>query len=468
LIGGNSLGWSSGGSAAFMQVGNAIMISTLYTDGTTSAGRRVVKGGTGGTGGVGAVAFDASTYYVNKWDASATISVARFDGGTGASSITYSTSDGSGVSGTDYVAAAGAVLSWVNGDSSRKTLSIAIPATARPGKSFTVNLSNPVGTSVGARSSATVVIVDSVLDLVSPFGSPRALADFDADGKGDLVWRTAAPGSGLSWWLMNANALGSSNYHEVNSEWQIADVGDLDGDGRSDLIWRRASDGAAYLWTLDGFSFKGFFDLGILPPTTWTLVGVGDLDGDGKGDILWRNVDGTLYGWLMNGGTISSQGVIGNPGATWQVMDIADMDGDGSADIVFRNSVSGQVYSWFMNGLAIVRGGGSGALDVGQWSLLAAADLNGDGKADLLWRGASGDTWVWLMNGAAIVSAASLGNPGVSWFVAGLADFNSDGKVDLVWRHTDGTTYLWTMNGTAVTSYLPIANPGGTWQIVAP
>lgn len=292
--------------------------------------------------------------------------------------------------------------------------------------------------------------------------------DTNADGKADLFWRQAAPGLGLSWWTMNGNATVGANYHEVDSSWQIADVGDLDGDGRADVIWRRASDGANYLWTLDGLGFKGFFDLGILDPAQWTLTGIADLDGDGKGDVIWRGADGTVYGWLMNGGTIVNQGVVVNPGTQWVIADLADMDGDGRADIVFRNVNDGGVFIYFMNGLSIASGAFVGIVDPAAWTLLGAADFSGDGKADLLWRHTSGDTWVWLMNGGAFQSAGGIGNPGTSWSVKSLADMDGDGKVDLVWRHTDGTTYLWKMNGASVSSFLPVANPGGSWNVVAP
>jgi len=292
--------------------------------------------------------------------------------------------------------------------------------------------------------------------------------DTGADGKADLFWREAAPGLGLSWWTMNGNVTAGANYFQVDSSWQIADVGDLDGDGRSDVIWRRASDGANYLWTLDGLGFKGFFDLGILSPASWSLTGIADLDGDGKGDVIWRGVDGTVYGWLMNGGTIASQGVIVNPGTQWVITDLADMDGDGKADIVFRNSADGGVFIYFMNGLSIASGGFVGVVDPAAWTLQGAADFSGDGKADFLWRHSSGDTWVWIMNGATFVSAGGIGNPGASWNVKAFADLDGDGKTDLLWRHTDGTTYLWKMNGMSVAGYLPVANPGGTWQPVAP
>jgi hypothetical protein len=335
----------------------------------------------------------------------------------------------------------------------------------------TVCVRHQASASYAAQVTTTLTIGGVSADFTSTTVAAPVVAtrgDANGDGKADLFWRTAAPGQGLSWWAMNGAVATAANYHDVDAAWQIADVGDLDGDGKADLVWRRTVDGASYLWLLDGFAFKGFADLGVLDPAAWSLVGAADLDGDGKDDIVWRGVDGTVYAWLMNGGVIASQGVISNPGAAWVIADLADMDGDGKADIVFRNVNDGGVYISFMNGLSIASGGFVGAVDPATWTLVGAADFSGDGKADFLWRHTSGDTWVWLMNGANFMSAGGIGNPGAGWSVRSFGDFDGDGKSDLVWRHTDGTTYLWRMNGLSVSAFDPVANPGGSWEVVAP
>jgi len=332
---------------------------------------------------------------------------------------------------------------------------------AAPGWVFTGWSGDCTGTGVCSLPMTTARVVGATFAQVT---IPGRRGDVNADNVADLFWRESAPGTGVSWWTMNGSVATGTNYYAVSAEWQIADVGDLNGDRKADLVWRRATDGATYLWTLNGLAPVSYFDLGILNPAVWSLVGTADISGDGKADVIWRNVDGTVYAWIMNGGTIASQGALGNPGAAWQVIDLADMNGDGYADIVFRNTSTGQVYFWYMNGLATGGAGSPGGLDPAQWQLLAAADFSGDGKADLLWRSTAGDTWVWVTNGA----MASIGNPGASWSVKSVADFSGDGKADILWRHTDGTTYLWTMNGVAVTGFQPVANPGGTWQVVAP
>jgi FG-GAP-like repeat len=295
--------------------------------------------------------------------------------------------------------------------------------------------------------------------------------DTTSDGRADLFWRDSS--MGLSWWQMNANTLQNSNFFNVGNEWVVKRVGDMNGDGKADLIWRReggVADGAAYLWTLNGLAPLGFFDLGILPMSQWDLQGVGDLDGDGRDDIVWRNkLDGSVYVWLMNGGTIIGQATAGTVGLEWVITDVKDMNGDGRADIIFRRTSDGTVFIWFMNGTTLASSGGPGALDPATWDLMGAGDFNGDQKADLLWRNKiTGDIWIWLMNGASIISSASIGNPGTSWNIKAIADINGDGRADIILRQGTTSTYAWMMNGFTIIQQGNIANPGGTWQLVGP
>jgi hypothetical protein len=298
----------------------------------------------------------------------------------------------------------------------------------------------------------------------------RPVLHGDASGvrRAALYWREAAPSTGVSWWTMDGATVTGTNYYSVPADWFIADANDLEGDGKADIIWRNGTTGSTFAWVLNGLAPSFYYNLGTLDPAAWSIAGTGDLDFDGRADIVWRHVDGTVYAWLMNGGNIVGQGVVANPGPQWVIADVADMNGDGKADIVFRNTADGGVYIYLMNGVSIASGGFVGVVDPAAWTLAGAADFSGDGKADLLWRHASGDTWVWLMDGAAFQSAGGIGNPGEGWSVRSIGDFDGDGKADIVWRHADGTTYLWKMNGAAVLSFLPVANPGGTWQVSAP
>ena len=67
-----------------------------------------------------------------------------------------------------------------------------------------------------------------------------------------------------------------------------------------------------------------------------------------------------------------------------------------------------------------------------------------------------GDLYTWLLSGTVTSSGAYLDPPRFAdtrWQIRGLADFNADGKVDVLWHHqATGELYVWYLNGTAVTS----------------
>jgi hypothetical protein len=51
------------------------------------------------------------------------------------------------------------------------------------------------------------------------------------------------------------------------------------------------------------------------------------------------------------------------------------------------------------------------------WTIAHTGEYNGDGMSDLLWRDNLGNTSVWLMHGATVLSAARVGNIPTAWTV---------------------------------------------------
>jgi hypothetical protein len=99
---------------------------------------------------------------------------------------------------------------------------------------------------------------------------------------------------------------------------------------------------------------------------------------------------------------------------------------------------------------------------------LARADFNGDHKMDILWRDtATGQLYIWLMDGAV---SAGAGSPGTvsdpTWQIRGIADFNGDGRTDILWNNVStGMIYVWLMNGTAAIGQGSPGALGPNWQI---
>jgi FG-GAP-like repeat len=141
-----------------------------------------------------------------------------------------------------------------------------------------------------------------------------------------------------------------------------------------------------------------------------------------------------------------------------------DFNGDGRSDIVWRDA-SGNTAIWLMNGATVLSSGGVGGVPA-TWSIVGQRDFDGDGKADLLWRDTSGNTSIWFMNGTQVASSAGIGNIPTTWSVVATGDFNGDGKGDILWRDNSGNVAVWMMNGAAVTSSGALGNVPTTWTVV--
>src|SRR5262249_35490885 len=183
--------------------------------------------------------------------------------------------------------------------------------------------------------------------------STAGTGDFSGDGKADVLWRQSS--GALAVWQMNGSSISSSNSvtYQGNAPapdatWSVAGVADFNGDGRTDLLWRNAG-GALALWQMNGATVTSSSTItsqgeAVAPEASWSIAGVGDFNRDGSTDILWRQSNGSLAIWLMNGAAVQSSGTItcqGNavaPDSSWTVVEIGDFNGDGNSDMLWRNT----------------------------------------------------------------------------------------------------------------------------------
>lgn len=111
-------------------------------------------------GAPGALSFDYSpiTMLENR---NQVITVNRVGGSVGAISVNYATSDGIAIAGNDYNATSG-TLSWADGDMSPKSFTVTtLPDTILDqNETFSITLSNPIGTTIQGNASCIVTISD--------------------------------------------------------------------------------------------------------------------------------------------------------------------------------------------------------------------------------------------------------------------------------------------------------------------
>jgi hypothetical protein len=309
-------------------------------------------------------------------------------------------------------------------------------ATANQG-SLTISVlqSNSDGTFVSAPQAS--------LGNAAVAPNAMAMADFNGDGKPDIV--TANASSGNITVALGNGAGGFStpvsySTGNPNSTPMSVAVADL-GNGHLDII--TANFGQASSSTPPSYSvFLGNGD-GTFQPAITTNVSdpvalvVGDFNGDGKKDIALAGQDGMITILLGNGNGTFAAPITFSSGATGlSSLAAADFNGDGKLDLVTTvyNGGAGSTVN-------ILYGNGDGtfqapvSVNVGQAPVyVAAADLNGDGLPDLVVAedAPSNTVAVLLNNGGTLSSRITYPINGLVPRSVTVADMNQDGIPDLV------------------------------------
>jgi uncharacterized repeat protein (TIGR03803 family) len=268
-------------------------------------------------------------------------------------------------------------------------------------------------------------------------------ADFDGDGKGDLVVYRPATGE----WFVRYSSSQYSYANAATFQWGLPGdepvVADFDGDHKSDLAVYRPTTGTWYIrfsssqysyatWTSYQWGLPGDVPLGA------------DLDGDGKADlVVYRPRDGTWYVRFSS----SNYGYANWTALQWGLPGdtplVADVDGDGKSDLVVYRPATGE---WFVRYSSSQYSYANAATF--QWGLPGdepvVADFDGDHKSDLaVYRPTTGTWYVRFSSSQYSYATWTSYQWGISGDVPLGADLDGDGKTDLfVYRPSDGTWYI--------------------------
>lgn len=410
----------------------------------------------------GEVAFSAASYTVNENAGSVTLTVTRSGGSDGAMSVNYATANATAVAGTDYTAVSGA-LSWADGNSDSKT--ITIPIINRSGtygsRYFTIVLNSASGASLGSSSSATVIIRN--LDNAWNWGTTNR------------VWTTRVVGAGGN---HSSPAIGTNGIIYVG-----ADEGAMyafDPNGTTQHIWTA---GAWIDWSSPAIDTNGVVYIGAWmgnfyafnPDGTtnhvWATpnpidmspaIGVdGIYVGDQGTNFYCFNPNGTTnYRWGITDGSfhnaspaVDTNGyVYAGTSTNLYVFRLASHDYSVSNNLVYDTAPAigsdGTVYSSYKTNLYAIRGDLS---VIRHWSSIAGNNFSHPavGTGDVIYVGAGGGTFyafntngttnhVWhsLLNAGSACSAPAIGSDGTIYVAMGDTNFyafNPDGTTNTIW-----------------------------------
>ena len=234
---------------------------------------------------------------------------------------------------------------------------------------------------------------------------------------------------------------------------------DFNADGKQDIVWR-AHSGKPVVWQMDGLTPSSRATLTTGPDAASAIVGAGKFFSGGAGGILWVNSSHELSIWRVSNGAITQSCVIASgidPG--WSVLGIGDLDGNGIDDVLWRLS-DGSINAYLMNGCVAPVTVTLDATASSSWTFAGIGTVEDNHNLPagaVFWRDGDGDVVLWRLNGTAIFSKTLAAGSYASWSIAAVADFDGDGYSDILWRDAGGTqAALWLKNGTQYTA-TPVA-----------
>ena len=258
-----------------------------------------------------------------------------------------------------------------------------------------------------------------------------ASGDFNCDGKTDLLWRHATSGD-VYMQLFDWNGRPSAGYmvyNERDPAWKIIDGADIDGDSCGDILWWNAATGRVYAMLMRGIvpHWQGY--IYEEPNTAWKIVGVGRFDSTGK-QLLWHNdVSGEVYlqRLTFTGYGVAQWGeiVYQEPDVAWKIAAVLDLDGNFRSDILWRNEKTGHVYGMIMNGAWIMSQGTIYIEPNLDWKLVATYDYDLDLCGNLLWRNeADGRVFMHQLNGLSVTGGWDFySEPDPAWHIMGPREY---------------------------------------------
>jgi hypothetical protein len=210
--------------------------------------------------------------------------------------------------------------------------------------------------------------------MVLPDGSyaqvSRGSTDFNGDGIS--IFHDTTTGE-TSAWLMGGLYVHNSSIAE-DSNWIVSAVADFNGDGKADLLWYNGSIGQTVIWLMDGKDLS--YGTVLNDPNMKVSMTPTQRRRQGRSALVQRRH--RTNNSMVDGWSVAQQHRLLLTDLNWKVTASADFNGDGK-DLLWYNAVTGQTAAWLMSdwrqpALAVITDS--------NWKVSATVDFNGDGKAD--------------------------------------------------------------------------------------
>ncbi len=100
-----------------------------------------------------------------------------------------------------------------------------------------------------------------------------------------------------------SGAITGNDLGVISTAWGFQAAADFNGDGKADILWRNTNGevGLSVSNPDTSFTFQDFRNV----TTDWSIQRAADFNGDGQADILWRNNNGDVVLWSSNPGPVT-------------------------------------------------------------------------------------------------------------------------------------------------------------------
>src|SRR5579871_4045200 len=312
--------------------------------------------------------------------------------------------------------------------------------------------SNSVTQTVTAQFSAGFAIRSPSGTIVT---GVLAMADFNGDGKADLVVRNG----GLLTVLQGDGTGSFQNTFNLTTAGLVpvaAAAGDFNGDGKADIVTADPGSGVNILLGKGDGTFQAAVPYTVNPGagsgSQAAFVLVGDFNGDGKPDVVTINANSSTLSTLLGvgDGTLQSPTIFAIPAQALRLV-AGDFNGDTKTDLATNNGfvLLGKGDGTFQPAVTYPTGSSASSVAVG--------DFDGDGKPDLVFSDGLVSVLAGKGDGTFQAPVTYVVGSGASTVLVG--EFNSDGKTDLAVASNNTVSF---MLGTTVTVTATQGTPQST------
>jgi FG-GAP-like repeat len=200
---------------------------------------------------------------------------------------------------------------------------------------------------------------------------PVALSDRNLDGHRELLWHNSSTGASQFWYMNGAYRERFADLPGLDvpesTGWKIAGIADFNGDGKTDILWHDSVSGVTQIWYMNGGTRAGFsnLDSGLNNPDSsgWKIAIVRDFNQDGIPDLFWHHgPSGANQIWYMAAGGTRRTGFanldtgLNVPDSTnWRLVGSNDLNRDGRPELLWHQAVTGETQVWYMNASGTTR-----------------------------------------------------------------------------------------------------------------